>query len=213
MRRQGCDDPEGDVGGGADVEDYAFRGQAGKKSRVFDCPYAVGDPSGAEYVECGAHAGRAGKFPCVRGGNQPGIAGDGERLSERLRGMAGLISGQAEADHPIIRSSSRQAGGLDRFRRVRVASGEQQDAEADAQPRARAAALVDHRVQDVERGVRIALIGQGVEVRLDPYRSVRGGVLDHLAYQPQKVPARALAHHPGSGAVQSAEVLKRGEAD
>jgi hypothetical protein len=102
VRRQGCDDPEGDVGGGADVEDYAFRGQAGKKSRVFDCPYAVSDPSCAEYVECGAHAGRSGKFPCMRGGNQPGIAGNGERFGERLRGVAGFISGQAEGDHPII---------------------------------------------------------------------------------------------------------------
>jgi hypothetical protein len=93
-----------------------------------------------------------------------------------------------------------------------VAPGEHQDAEADAQPGACAAALVDHLVQQVERGVRIVLVGQGVQVRLDPYRSVRGSVLDHLAYQPQKVPARALAHHPGSGAVQGAEVLKRGEA-
>ncbi|WP_246562889.1 hypothetical protein [Streptomyces roseirectus] len=57
---------------------------------------------------------------------------------------AGLVPGQAEADHPGVRPAGRETGGRDRFRRIRVAPGEHQDAEADAQPGARAPSLVDH---------------------------------------------------------------------
>jgi hypothetical protein len=106
----------------------------------------------------------------------------------------------------------REMGDLDGFRRVRVASGVYRDAEADAQPRGGAAALVDHGIEQVERLVRVVLVGQGVELRLDPYRSVCRGVLDHLTHQPQKDLPGAVPHQPRRCPVQGEEVLERPEA-
>lgn len=206
MGGEGFHDAEGDVGGGADVEDDAFRGEPGDEGRVLNCPYAVGDPLRAEHVECGAHAGRAGKFSRVRGGDQPGGTGDGEGFGERLGGTFGLVSGQAEGDHTVARPPGRETGGLDGRRRIRVTAGEHHDPEADAQPGGGTAALLDHDVQHVERGVRIGLVGQGVHMRLDPHRAVRGGVLDHFAHQPQQLLPRTLAHQPRGDAVRGPEV-------
>ena len=69
--------------------------------------------SRTEHVERGAHAGRAGEFPRVRSGDQPGITGDGECLGERLRRILGFVSGQAKGDHPVACPLGCEAGDLD----------------------------------------------------------------------------------------------------
>jgi hypothetical protein len=141
----------------------------------------VADPPGAQRVERAVDARGPGELARVRSGDEPGVAGDGERLRERLRREERLVGGEPERHHTRPGVLGGELGQVDGLGHLEVAERGHDPPAPDAAGGGGALALVDDDLQHLVDGAELPGVAGRVEMRLHPDRAVVGGVVDHLA--------------------------------
>ena len=176
-----------DVARGANVEAGPAVGQPGNHHGILHRAHAVEDSVRVEEIQGVDNALGSGQFSGMGHGQQPGSAGDAERVREWCRWVVGLVAVEAESHDTVSSPRGGQVGELEGFGWSTIAVGSNDEPKADPVLVPCGAAGVERDVDDFGVGPEASANQSGPHRRLDPHGPLPGTVFDDLSYQAAEV--------------------------